>query len=479
MLDLAVTQKLNARVSVFAGDGNGNFAPVQSILSISPLGNAVSGNFSDDGLRDLGWVHAATPGSVFLALGQSSGAFGTPESFSLAPNGTLSWFVAAGTFNEDCTPDLVIANRGSNNVSLLLNSFSNAPPIADAGENVNAILGETVTLDGSGSLDPDGDAFGYRWTLLTRPTGSTAALAGDTTSAPSLIPDLPGSYEIQLVVDGGACTGSSDTVSLTVLPVGTPPVFTSTDTATLTVGESGSFTITTTGTQPLTLIESGVLPTGMTFTDNGDGTATLSGTPAVGTGGTYEITFTANNGVVPDAVQSFTLTVNTKLTVLGPANVWLGLKNSDDVGTNFDVLAEVLRNGIVVGEGQLDGVSGGSGGFNNAILRIISLVLPSATNLGSGDTLGLRLSVRIAVGVSGHRSGTARLWFNDAAANSRFNATIGGVTSNYYLVRATASTLDLASSPGLGPKKTVDVFVDRAVGGNPFKPLGTWTLVLH
>ena len=38
---------------------------------------------------------------------------------------------------------------------------------------------------------------------------------------------------------------------------------------------------------------------GVTFVDNGNGTATLSGTPAAGTGGTYPLTFTAANGVTP------------------------------------------------------------------------------------------------------------------------------------------------------------------------------------
>ena len=56
--------------------------------------------------------------------------------------------------------------------------------------------------------------------------------------------------------------------------------------------------------------ESGALPSGVTFTDNGNGTATLAGTPAAGTGGSYPITLSATNGVSPDASQSFTLTVN-------------------------------------------------------------------------------------------------------------------------------------------------------------------------
>jgi hypothetical protein len=37
------------------------------------------------------------------------------------------------------------------------------------------------------------------------------------------------------------------------------------------------------------LTESGVLPSGVTFTDNENGTATLSGTRASGTGGTYTL----------------------------------------------------------------------------------------------------------------------------------------------------------------------------------------------
>ena len=88
---------------------------------------------------------------------------------------------------------------------------------------------------------------------------------------------------------------------------------------------------------------------------------------------------------------SFTVTVSaSQLTALGPAKVWIGLKNSDDVGTKFDLLAEVLRNGSVIGSGQLNEVPGGSSGFNNAILETISLALTAPSNLCSGDTLSFQ-----------------------------------------------------------------------------------------
>ena len=70
--------------------------------------------------------------------------------------------------------------------------------------------------------------------------------------------------------------------------------------------------MTTTAGNPATttLTKTGTLPAGVSFTDNGDGTATIAGTPNAGTGGVYTITITASNGVAPDATQTFTLTVN-------------------------------------------------------------------------------------------------------------------------------------------------------------------------
>ncbi len=161
-----------------------------------------------------------------------------------------------------------------------------------------------------------------------------------------------------------------------------------------------------------------------------------------------------------------------QLSALSPAKVWIGLKTTDDIGTKFDLLAEVLKNGSVIASSELDNVvPGGGSSFAAAALRTITQALSAPVTFASGDLLQFRLSVRIAVGVSGHRSGIARLWLNDAAANSRFDGTIGGQSADLYLL----SGFTLGTSPGPGPKKTIDVFVDRLVNGNPFKPFGTWT----
>ena len=75
------------------------------------------------------------------------------------------------------------------------------------------------------------------------------------------------------------------------------PGITSADHTTCTVGKACAFTVTSTGVPTPDLSETGALPPGVMFTDNGDGTATLSGTPAAGTGGTYKFTITATNVV--------------------------------------------------------------------------------------------------------------------------------------------------------------------------------------
>jgi len=103
-------------------------------------------------------------------------------------------------------------------------------------------------------------------------------------------------------------------------PLNQAPAITSANSTTFTVGTAGLFTLTSTGTPTPLLSETGALPTGVTFTDNGDGTATLAGAPAAGTGGTYNISFTASNGVGADAVQNFTLTVNQAPAIISANN---------------------------------------------------------------------------------------------------------------------------------------------------------------
>jgi hypothetical protein len=115
-----------------------------------------------------------------------------------------------------------------------------------------------------------------------------------------------------MVLSPGASLGSTTGPAPTGSPniVVTPPTITSSSSTTFTVGTAGTFSVTTGGLPVPAISESGALPTGVTFVDNHNGTATLAGTPATGTGGGYPITIGATNAAPPAASQEFTLTVD-------------------------------------------------------------------------------------------------------------------------------------------------------------------------
>jgi hypothetical protein len=56
---------------------------------------------------------------------------------------------------------------------------------------------------GSGSSDTDNDELTYSWSLTAWPAGSSAVLNDPATISPCFIADLPGSYEVSLVVNDG------------------------------------------------------------------------------------------------------------------------------------------------------------------------------------------------------------------------------------------------------------------------------------
>lgn len=262
-----------------------------------------------------------------------SGALPTGVNFLDNGNGTatLSGTPAAGT--QGSYPLTITANNG----------------IGSATQNFTLVVQNQASItSASAATATEGDAFSFLVTSTGSPTpavshsgalpaGLSFVSAPDGTATISGTPaaGTQGLYPITIFATNGVDTPATQSFVLTVQAA---PVITSADNTSATEADAFSFQVTTTGLPAPSLTQDGALPDGVNFVDNGDGTATLSGTPSAGTAGTYPITITASNGVHTDAVQNFTLQVN-----VGPA---ITSADNDTVAGGASFTFEVTTTGV-------------------------------------------------------------------------------------------------------------------------------------
>ncbi|HVG85147.1 MAG TPA: PKD domain-containing protein, partial [Vicinamibacterales bacterium] len=94
-------------------------------------------------------------------------------------------------------------------------AVGNEAPMASAGDDVSTVVGTTVSLSGALSSDANGDTLTYTWTLVSRPAGSVAAPVNPGSATPTLTPDVPGLYVVELVVSDGVLSSAPDSVVVT------------------------------------------------------------------------------------------------------------------------------------------------------------------------------------------------------------------------------------------------------------------------
>src|SRR5690349_13865543 len=77
----------------------------------------------------------------------------------------------------------------------------NRAPVSNAGTDQSAFKAGAVTLDGSGSTDPDGNVLSYRW---TQTSGPAVSLSSGTTARPTFnAPATSGTLVFSLIVNDG------------------------------------------------------------------------------------------------------------------------------------------------------------------------------------------------------------------------------------------------------------------------------------
>jgi hypothetical protein len=187
------------------------------------------------------------------------------------------------------------------------------------------------------------------------------------------------------------------------------------------------------------------------------------------------------------------------VTALSAAHLWIGLKNSDDQGTQFDLKVEFLRNGTLVTSGLQRCITGVTRSPDSAKEVVASFEPFAPVLVTTGDELSLKVSTRIGTNPDGSKcsgpggshnsAGGLRLYYDAARRASKFDATITDILNDDLYLRSDGSACANAPSAGVtarlldddppGPAasaKCKDSGVVNFAGGNPFVAIGIWSL---
>ena len=238
-----------------------------------------------------------------VTLSSSTSASPTFTAPTVTSDQTLTFSLTVNDGAVDSTPDTV---------DITIQNTINESPTADAGDDQTVNEGASVTLDGTGSADPNGDTITYLWSppqqsLLNENNAFEVTLSSSTSASPTFTAPTVTSEQIltfSLTVNDGAVDSTPDTVIVTILdtdgngvPNRTPTAHAGDD---QTVNEGASVTLDGTGSAD---------PNGDTITylwsqnENNAFEVTLSSSTSASP------TFTAPT-VTSEQILTFSLTVN-------------------------------------------------------------------------------------------------------------------------------------------------------------------------
>jgi FG-GAP-like repeat len=152
-LDLISAGSTYGWVTIMRGNGNGTFQAPQRV-GFSGSYSVVAADFRGTGKPDLAVINDSDSGdSMQLLLNDGSGNFPTTQNYKVANGpGANARYLAVGDFDEDGTPDVVVALQSFNEVAVLLNHPDvtqldvSAAPTAVAGDDLAVtVRAETAT----------------------------------------------------------------------------------------------------------------------------------------------------------------------------------------------------------------------------------------------------------------------------------------------------------------------------------------------
>lgn len=176
-----------------------NAGPDQTVQAGAAVTLDGTGSADPDGdTLTFAWTQTAGTAVTLTGPDSASPTFAAPTTA-----GTLTFELTVSDGKASATDTVDVSVGGANQ-----------PPIANAGPNQSVQAGDTVTLNGTGSSDPDGDTITYAWTQV--PDTVAVTLNGANTATPTFTaPSFTGTLTFQLTVSDGQAS-ATDTVDIGV-----------------------------------------------------------------------------------------------------------------------------------------------------------------------------------------------------------------------------------------------------------------------
>lgn len=286
--------------TIFAADRSG--FTLQDLTLNGEAGTAVSGGYGST----ITLVDSTVTNSAVAACGCGPTAQVTVTDSTISGN-TVGIDIAVGSANASITAS-TIANNGTGVESVIYGVSVAATVLAHNTSGDCSFQNGTATDNGY-NLDADGtcgfSAANHSQSGVDPKLGPLQNNGGPTETqspgigSPVLNQIPPGTSTVCPSTDqrgvarpqGGGCD-----IGAVELSVASIKAITSANAVTATDGTPFSFTVTTIGTPTPVLSETGALPKGLSFANNRNGTATISGTPSSKTHGIKHLTITARYG---------------------------------------------------------------------------------------------------------------------------------------------------------------------------------------